>query len=257
MRRIERGARAGRAPRDRPGQPDDPPPHPALARRPGARQRAGPTRHLARLRRGPVRPGAARRHRPEGGGRAAALRSPSPASRPSNVMLLAVSVWAGHVSLMGEGTRDLPALVRGAGRTARHRVRRPPVLPLGPQGAPVRPDQHGRADLAGRDPRPLDEPVGDRQPRPARLLRQRHHAALLPPGRPLPRPARPRQRPRRRRAAAGPGCLAPSPWSCPTAPPAASGPSRSRPARRSWSPPASGSASTAPSWSASARSTPA
>ena len=49
----------------------------------------------------------------------------------SNVMLLAVSVWAGHFSGMGDATRDLPALVRGADRPPRHRLCRPAVLPLG------------------------------------------------------------------------------------------------------------------------------
>ena len=53
----------------------------------------------------------------------------------SNVMLLAVAVWAGQFYGMGDGDRGLPALVRGADRAAGDRLCRPAVLPLGVRSA--------------------------------------------------------------------------------------------------------------------------
>ena len=79
----------------------------------------------------------------------------------ANVMLLSVSVWAGHAQGMGPATRDLlhwfsaliamPAIAY-AGR---------PFFGSALDGAPGRTDQHGRADLDRRCPRHCDEPVRD------------------------------------------------------------------------------------------------
>ena len=128
----------------------------------GAGQPAGARRGGARLRRRAVRPRpAAFAGRPQR--ERELLRCVAVAGfAAGNVMLLAVAVWAGHVYGMGEATRDLPALVRGADRAAGDRLCRAAVLPLGLARAARRPHQHGRADLARRDAGTGDEPVRDR-----------------------------------------------------------------------------------------------
>ena len=63
--------------------------------------------------------------------------------------------------------------------------------------------QHGRADLARRPARARHVGGRDAQPRPARLFRFRHHAAVLPAVRPLARPRHAAQDARRRRQSRG------------------------------------------------------
>ena len=70
----------------------------------------------------------------------------------SNVMLLAVSVWAGHFSGMGDATRTFLHWFEALIALPGHRLCRPAVLPLGVACPARRPHQHGRADLAGGDP---------------------------------------------------------------------------------------------------------
>ena len=118
----------------------------------------------------------------------------------ANVMLLSVSVWAGHAQGMGPATRGAAALVLRPDRDAGDRLCRAAVLRLGADGAPGRTDQHGRADLDRCCPRHRDEPVRDHPGWAARLFRQCRQPAVLPPDRPLPGQPGARPRPLRSRA---------------------------------------------------------
>ena len=261
MRRLRAAdrahARACGRPRDRPGQPHHPPADAAL----GGRGRRAATSWPGSW---PASATASSRSTPTGSPPPTACArpsscaaSPSPASPPPTSCCWRSRSGPVTPPAWGDATRTLlhwfealialPAIAYAA----------QPFFGSALQRAPRRPHQHGRADLAGGDPGPGHEPVGDHPRRPARLFRQRHHAAVLPPGRPLSRPARPRQRPLRRRAPAGAGrhrrhLVLPDGTTAQRAPDRAS-----RPGRRCWSRPASGSASTAPCSPARARSTPA
>ena len=172
-----------------------------------------------------------------------------------NVMLLSVSVWAGHAQGMGAATRGAAALVLGVDRPAGDRLCRPAVLRLGLAGAGGRPHQHGRADrgrLALAAAMSLFETVRGGE---HAYFEFGGHAAVLPAGRALSRP--PRARPARacggaaaraehgRRDGARTG----------RAVAARCRRGRWRRAWPCWSPPASGSGSTAGSSAALPRST--
>ena len=101
------------------------------------------------------------------------------------------------------GAGDLPLAV-GADRAAGGRLCGPAVLRLGGAGPACPTPEHGRADLARRHAGDGHEPVPDHARQRAGLLRCRRHAAVLPAGRTLPRPAHAHARGRCRRQSARP-----------------------------------------------------
>ena len=107
----------------------------------------------------------------------------------ANIMLLSVSVWSG-------GAGDMTPSVQALFHWLSALIALPTVAYAGQpffrsaaQALRAPPPQHGRADLARRDAGDGHEPLPDGARQRAGLLRRRRHAAVLPAGRSLPRPA--------------------------------------------------------------------
>ena len=173
----------------------------------------------------------------------------------ANIMLLSVSVWSGAAGDMTPSVQALFHWLSALIALPTVAYAGPAVLPLRRAGAARAPPQHGRADLARRDAGDGHEPLPDGARQRAGLFRRRRHAAVLPAGRPLSRPAHARARGGRGRQSHGPARRRPPRSSARTAPPSASAPACWSPACASSPSPASASPSTAACSTAAARST--
>ncbi len=171
-----------------------------------------------------------------------------------NVMLLAISVWAGNVSDMTPENRDLFPLDPGAHRAAGGGLCGPPLLRRRLPRAEGRPGHHGLPDHPRRRPDSGDVCGGIGVRCHARLLRRRRDAVVLPADRagsstrpcggahaPSPRTSRRCAASARRSPSRTAACaMSPSPNSRPRAHPGPAGRAGARPmASSSTAPPTS------------------